>query len=199
MVRKMTREFKPQLRLEDQPHGAHWIAPVERRWGDWRVRVVFTEQRGHVVVQELHIKPASRKVLPDGGLTATALRALRLSVFQGEAKNFASYLSGLWDDIAPTAGTLIERSLDARPGRRGHPDRFYAELALAYEALVVAGEPAPIKRLAQKHHRSPARMRDLIHIARRKGFLTTARNGRAEGHATEKARAADKLRRSASP
>ena len=175
------------LVLEDQPHGAEWVAPVFKESDGWRFEMVFTEQAGKVVVQELHITPESKKILPPGGLTKRRLEALRWNPLRREAIEAALRLSKNWEDIAATAGALVYGSDVARPGRRGHPDSFYADLAIRYEKLLTANVSSPVKVLAHQLGVSRQRAADLIFKTRRKGFLTPARRGRAEGRATQKA------------
>jgi hypothetical protein len=73
-----------------------------------------------------------------------------------------------------------------RPGRRGHPDRYYAELAVAYEAWQATGDT--LKVFADRVHLTSSGLRAALHTARQKGFLTKAPPGKAGGMATEKAK-----------
>jgi len=73
-----------------------------------------------------------------------------------------------------------------RPGRAGHPDAFYAEVALRY-AVLAASTKSPVKALAAELKRSLETTRNLVYDARRKGFLTKASRGRAGGSPTPKA------------
>jgi hypothetical protein len=74
-----------------------------------------------------------------------------------------------------------------RPGRRGHPDDYYAQLAVDYQDWLRTGER--LAGLAERHHMSESALRAALHTARRKDFLTPALRGRAGGTATDKARA----------
>ena len=74
-----------------------------------------------------------------------------------------------------------------RPGRSGRPDIFYARLAAEYIELLRTGS-TPTKDLAEKHHYSPASMRDYLNKARSRGLLTRPQRGRAGGELTDKAR-----------
>jgi hypothetical protein len=73
-----------------------------------------------------------------------------------------------------------------RPGRRGHDDRYYAELALAYEAW--QSTPDNLKVLAGQVHLTVSGLRAALHRARTKGFLTDAPRGRSGGMATDRAK-----------
>jgi transposase-like protein len=82
---------------------------------------------------------------------------------------------------------LKEFKTDPRPGRRGRPDVFYAELAKQYVDLLAEGS-TPTKDLAERLGYSASSIRDLIHQARRRGLLTRASKGLAGGELTENAR-----------
>lgn len=73
-----------------------------------------------------------------------------------------------------------------RPGRRGHDDRYYAELAVAYGAW--QSTPDNLEVLARQVHLTVSGLRAALHTARTKGFLTNAPPGRAGGMATDRAR-----------
>jgi hypothetical protein len=73
-----------------------------------------------------------------------------------------------------------------RPGRRGHPDDYYARLALEYEEWQRSGDRLSV--MAARRFLSEPALRASLGTARRKGFLTPAPPGRAGGSATEKAK-----------
>ena len=115
---------------------------------------------------------------PAGGLTARAARTLTTE----PAFEMARQTMGILMDYRD-AGHITGRHLPAsftratieaprQPGRRGRPDRFYAEIAAAYVAAVDAGSRTPIpdvtRRLADEGlHFSKDAVRDLVHDARR--------------------------------
>lgn len=70
-----------------------------------------------------------------------------------------------------------------RPGRRGHPDQYYARLAVDYEVWQRTGEC--LATLAKREHLSASALRAALGTARRRGLLTSAPPGRAGGKATE--------------
>jgi hypothetical protein len=80
----------------------------------------------------------------------------------------------------PGADALAERP---RPRRNvGRDDRYYAELAAAYVALITAGSKRPTTDLmAQRREQSYARMRDQIHEARVRGLLSAGSPGKRGG------------------
>ena len=82
-----------------------------------------------------------------------------------------------------------------RPGRKGHDDRFLAQVASVYVGALAAGSRRPIADAAERlrevgQHYSNARVRDLVFMARERGFLTGPPGpGRAGGELTPKAKA----------
>lgn len=80
-----------------------------------------------------------------------------------------------------------EHDTTRRPGRRGRPDRYYAELAVAYEDW--QGTRQPLRVLADELVMPLSTLRTALQIARRRGLLTAAPGkGRKGGWATDKAR-----------
>jgi hypothetical protein len=87
-----------------------------------------------------------------------------------------------------------------RPGRRGHPDHFYALWADTYLRHVDSGSRRAIQELAQAppvevegyvstgERVAPATIRSILREARRRGLLSEAPNGRAGGELSAKAR-----------
>jgi hypothetical protein len=88
-----------------------------------------------------------------------------------------------------TATDLVRtaRRQTRRPGRRGRPDSYYANLAVAYEAWAATGDKLDV--LAEKMYLSVGGLRSALGVARRRGMLTPAPVGRAGGQATSHARA----------
>lgn len=99
-----------------------------------------------------------------------------------------------YDKQRPKSSTPISRkSLDAvdmrRPGRRGRPDREYAEIANEYVQLT--GDPTvkkPVEELAERRFISDSQLRNLLYEARRRDLLTKAPDGKAGGTLTTRAR-----------
>jgi hypothetical protein len=67
----------------------------------------------------------------------------------------------------------------SRPGRRGHPDEHYEEIAARYTAMVLQGERYPTKRLSEHYHVSRSTAAGWVRGARERGLLERARPGRA--------------------
>lgn len=79
-----------------------------------------------------------------------------------------------------TAGPAMEPGFEPRnrkPGRRGHPDSFYAEVAARYAVLVAEGANNPTARIASERVVSRATVSDWLAGARRRGMLPPARRG----------------------
>jgi hypothetical protein len=84
---------------------------------------------------------------------------------------------------------LLRQFRPERPRRGRPPIQDELLLDVAYAQAVEAGVP-PIRILVKKFSQlSQARARDLVHRARRRGFLTTATWGRPGGKVTPLARA----------
>lgn len=85
------------------------------------------------------------------------------------------------------------RATVARPGRRGRPDRFYAEWAHRYvTALEEGGDP--VRRLveqeaAEGRHTTEKAVRAYLYQARQRDLLTPAPPGKAGGELTDNGRA----------
>lgn len=175
------------MEWDDQPDGTHWKATVTQDWSDgWRLRAEFVEQQGQPVLRELRISPQPRRPTPHGGITARRLRTVQVEPLLDRARQTARRHLG--NELAEKElAALLHEPLLRRRGRRGHDDRFYAEVAMAYEGLH-ASSKRPIVDLAARLHLSPSRARDLVHEARVRGFLTAGQRGRAGGVATETAR-----------
>jgi hypothetical protein len=163
---------------------------VEQAAGDWRIRWVFVEQYGSLVVRSLHLEPDERPT-PPGGVTTNLLRELSPSAAIAAA---ASRLAGELDRTSWTDLQLIWAAHDAREHAptqtartRGRPrlsDEHLAAVAAAYLVEMQHG-PGVLRRLGERFDREPETMRDQVRIARKRGFLTTAlgpgRKGAAAG------------------
>ncbi len=144
-------------------------------------------------------------VVPEGGIPGKALRALRLKdpmqqypeiLANLQRRHGADAAKRLLDEFA-----LSRRShlVPRRPGRKGRSDEFYAVWAVAYVGRLKAGSRRPVKDLAMtppihiRGHVSDAKkasedtVRDIIHEARARGFLTAAPEGKAGGELTPRA------------
>ena len=94
---------------------------------------------------------------------------------------------GAWDQL-----TEEQKGQDSKPrsrsGRKGKPDRFYAELARDYASLVAANDPRPVLTLAKRRGSSVSLLRSAIKRARDRDLLTKAHPGQGHGDLTPKGR-----------
>jgi hypothetical protein len=122
----------------------------------------------------------------DDAQTITA-RLLRTIPF-GELAAMARRDQEPPENLTAMVGSLrCAREQEPRPGRHGRPDRYYAELAVAYEQWVGTGEP--LRVLADQLLITPlVTLRTALQTARNRGLLTDAPRGRKGGRATDKAR-----------
>ncbi len=147
----------------------------------WVATATVAEQEAGVAILRLLVEP--RGEAPRGGLASgtvkTALQAIRAA---GRAE--------FNRDIVPPPSRATDRLPLIRPGRVGRrrDEKDYAALAIAYEALVRGGNRQPVVTLAERCGFSHSQMRDFIHRARVRGFLTfPPRHGVRGGAATRKA------------
>lgn len=127
------------------------------------------------------------RMVPGRGLSARQLRQVPVGELHAYAmRDLRGAITG-FPSMNAWKATL---ATDHRPGRRGRPDRFYAELAADYVALLTSGSKAPVKELAEGAGYSESQIRNLLHEARskRRAVLTATPNGRAGGALTEKAK-----------
>ena len=134
--------------------------------------------------------------LPDG-LTPSVLSRLVWSRFLSIADN-AHVLWNSDRDVATILDTgefkALERSIDARarrkttiprrvctcrPGRRGHPDSFYEQIAREYLSLRASGRTNPTAEIAKAHYVSRNTAAGWVSGARKRGNLPPGRPGRA--------------------
>jgi hypothetical protein len=162
-----------------------WHAQAEALTADgWCVRAVFAEDAGGPVISELHITKQPRKRLPAGGLTSRRLRGLtRVGGAFAVVRPTSHFLaSGLDDPVR----TLIHSEIQQR-GRQSTPAAQIVRVAAAYAQLVQSGCRAPNRELARELRYSVTRIRDLVKLAREKGYLTPTKPGRMGGTITPEA------------
>ncbi len=123
-------------------------------------------------------------VVPDGGLTARQLRRVTLGDLTRNASR--GLIGNLMAAMAPEVASAVDED-HAHPGRAGRDDHFYAVWAARY-ADRAAYTPRPIAELAELHDQPPARLREYIAAARRRGLLTETTKGRSGGQLTDRAR-----------
>jgi hypothetical protein len=131
--------------------------------------------------------------VPQGGIPGDLLRHVRLGVTKEFGPAFSRWFKG-----APRRGTAQrprgKRSQSvpaATPPKRGRPtdrgDRFYAQLASDYMKALSGGNGNPVAVVARERSLEQAQVRDMVHQARKRGFLSGTRRGRSGGHLTAKA------------
>jgi hypothetical protein len=156
---------------------------------EWTITATFARQGDQLVVSSCTITPTGD--LPAGGLTARQLRRATLGdLTRGLTREVsAGFIGKLMTAMAPdTTSTADVDQATPHPGRAGRDDHFYAVWAARY-AERAAYTPHPIAELAEQHDRPPARLREYIAEARRRGLLTETTRGRSGGHLTAKAQA----------
>lgn len=188
------RELAPgySLSVHGRRAGGPFLSEIDRGDG-WLTVFAFTSQEGEAVATSVHVvpKPDSLKgwndlhkwllahvsAAPPGGLTERrfpGVEAARSAVADAVRDLSADYLHGLSE---------IERDdLDAyrRGGGPGHDDFYYARLAAAY---VDASERSrsPVADVAAELGYRREYVRDILHRARERGFLTRPEPGRRSG------------------
>lgn len=157
----------------------------------WRVRWVFTEQDGKLVVRSLLVE-AEDAATPAGGIDANLLRRL-------SPASAATTVAGLRQNVPDQSAQRLflkwgkrEAATSSEPRRRGRPelaDDFLAEVALAYlrelphgrgilrrVGLAVAPEP-----YSEANPVPIETVRDWVHKARVREFLSAAPKPGASG------------------
>jgi hypothetical protein len=154
---------------------------------EWKITATFVRQGDQLVVSSCTIAPAAEGV-PAGGLTARQLRRVTLGGLTRLVRRGA--VGRIMMGMAPEAiaWTVDDDQANPRPGRAGRDDHFYAVWAARY-AEQVAYSARPIADLAAAHGRPPARLRQYIAEARRRGLLSPTTPGRSGGQLTDKAQA----------
>lgn len=144
-------------------------------------------------------------VVPTGGLSSGALRALHLGVPRSVFPRITRIIrrsagrEGADRILAPFGLRPTGRLERHRPGRAGRPDEFYLIWAVAYVQRISEGSRQPVKDLAQDPPESMARftsnrkrpsvetVRGFINEARDRGLLTRPPPGKPGGRLTAKA------------
>jgi hypothetical protein len=162
--------------------------------------------------REAH-RPAGRwsergALVPPAGMPGTILKELRLvdpiavlprATQNWEASHGRPVANRVLRRFAMSTTTPLARRI-TRPRRR--PDELIVGFAVAYAKKVEDGHAHPIKELAGERSYSPHTVREIIHEARERGFLTApTERGKAGGRLTAKAKDRDGPRasRRASP
>lgn len=151
---------------------------------EWAVMAWFeVDEQDEVILVDLSVHSAGL-FPPKGGLTVDVWRSVRTLTLHTKVRGWLSMPLG----VSPLPAMSRDKAGRLRrPGRRGRPDKDYAEIAAEYvEAM--ANSEAPVKHLAAKLNYGEQTIRALLHEARERDLLTDASKGKAGGQLTEKAR-----------
>jgi hypothetical protein len=121
-----------------------------------------------------------------GAVTSRMLRTFPLGRFERAVKDGARRYANLENASSTHAAFARDAITILRPGRRGRNPVEYARIAQQYVACL--GDAAPIAVLARSTGLDIAQVRNLVHEARRRGFLTSTKPGVADGALTEEGR-----------
>jgi len=193
--RRLRQEWDPKEGVLETELGNGWMAAT------W-----LELQDGRRVVAQLTICPAPRSAkagttrqgrhpgerpadapVPAGGITARLLRTVKLGASAEPV--IADYRRWIKKSFGADAlqrldahtGRPARRRRKKRPRTRRAVDGFYAELAHQYVQLLEHGERAPTTTLARIRGERIEKVRSHIHLARKNGFLTETKPGKAGG------------------
>jgi len=168
--------------------GFRWVSPA----GDWSAKGYLAVVNERLVIRDLLLEPEAG--VPEAGVTSSVLRSIPVGRFlaEGRAKLldipdwFArGELPGgkpLFHDTA-VREAMAARGTEGKAAaakRRGRGDEYYQQVALDYLRLSGRGIGRGILReLAAERGVRPERVRDDVHEARVRGFLSPGSPGRA--------------------
>jgi len=186
--------------------------------GGWLLSLRFVlDSEEAWTVAELRVRPYDTRydsertldepaVVPDNGITSDLVRTIRLGALTRAVSaalsdpfdeawpvSPADPIFGMeWEETMKGSGYDLNQVKDAKPrgpGRPAIPDIDLARTAVLYHEAVRAEIPNPIQTVADQLGRRPETVRQWVHKARRRGFLTAApANRQPGGAATPKAR-----------
>jgi hypothetical protein len=156
----------------------------EHGWPRWVVRLALDEDR--IVVRELTLVPSSNdNEMPTTTIfTRNRLGELHrqlVSELQDPARQWL-FLPEHWRGKSLTL---------PKPGRRGHPEAFYAMWVKRYVDALEREPRSPVKLLGEEHHYSRGQIRSWLDKAERLGLLVgrpSGTTGRAGGRMSAKCR-----------
>lgn len=196
-----------ELRREDQ------LVYTDQTWlevevdKDWTAAARLAVQEGRVIVSELRVFPRDRELgagvaglwrgevlgthatVPVGGLKSELLRRVRIPKYAARARDVVESWRRAGGMAEESARVSLPGLAASTPGRRrtGRPDRFYAELAAEYVRTIEKGSRRPVEDIRTRRRLATAQVRDLIHEARERGFLSKGEQGAAGGYLLPKA------------
>lgn len=180
--------------------------------GNWRAAYRLMPHRGELVIAELRLFPRDSFPMRDvgqwsatflgmkawdrlppestvaNGITARLLRHVPLGADLTYATDVTEALRKRANRSLLADLGLPEQRPESRGrgGRRGRPDLFYARLAREYVGRCGVSR-SPVADLAARHKLNDSIVRDMVHAARERGFLTPGRPGYRGGQLTVKA------------
>ena len=156
-----------------------------RRPGAWRAEFLGLRAGQITGPRRDTIEPATFAPIRHG-VTAQLLRQIPLGATQAAAREFMGEIQQRFPGLYPPEWSRPRRETP-RPAS-AWPDRVYAQIAAAYVERLDAGSRRPVADVARRRRLSPAQVRDAIHTARGRGFLTAAvQRGRSGGALTRAA------------
>lgn len=176
----------------------------------WEAFFRMVLQDGRLVVAGLRIEPRRPAAIPAGGLSARALRQIRLGDYGAVVARIIDGLRAAYADSTTRwkRGSALRKITEAflgmtgfgalleppattpsgpRRGRRPLSDETLLAVAVAYDQAVRRGSREPVSDVAKRVHLAHNRTRDYINRARRRGFLTPGVRGRSGGDLTPRA------------
>jgi hypothetical protein len=166
-------------RWAETPLGDGWLARARIEWNG--ARFIVTELR---IVREPPTEDDYRRMVEAGlptllsptGLTIRRLRSLK---FEGVTRSSERVKAEMRAQLPETERRQIEESearwrqaMPRSSQRRRWTDAEYVAVANMYVERVLDGSPSPVVDVARKWHYSPARIRQMLTHARRRGWLT---------------------------
>lgn len=162
--------FNPPLKAWDQPE----------TWTGNGADVTFKirDEDGDV-----HPRPSDIKVMLKDGFNGTDMQRLPWSrmirMAYANARLARGFSYEMRDELqAATSAASVDARVQQKPGRRGHPDSFYANIAAEYQEHLADGKHKPTALVAEAHGVSRNTAAGWIRNARNKGFLPPANPGR---------------------
>jgi hypothetical protein len=154
----------------------------------WQVEYRLVARTRSLAIAEVRVLPRPGVALPPGGLPARVLRKVRvgdyLDVLSRAALVDAPAMLG--EDITAFLRPLLaapnrspaEQSR-RRPGRPPLTDDLLDQVVRAYNVAIAQSSRQPVRDAARQLNKKPARVRDLLHRARKRGKLPRPKQGRA--------------------
>ena len=194
-------EHVVRFRKEPQPIAGEVIAEVKvSSHPGWKISVTYRAVETQLTLVEIRVHSRLRSVAPlnslagalePGAVTAIGLRSIPLSAIENACrKRLAREIRQLRKhEVQSLLVTLDTESLEARDFLDlTTADQLYLTTAAKYVDALGKGTSRPLEALAVKLERTPSSVRNLLYMARQRGFLTESPRGKAGGHLTNKAK-----------